>query len=461
MVHPVGFEPTVESDFPKKNTTNSSTESKLNQFQNGGDLISRNTLLPKKTHQATLRCMDKPEDINYRQLTARITYSEKDHLFHAYWNCNCQRGKAASNSYEKAKEKALTALKHIHSGQADIVSLPTREAREIIAARNLLKDAGINSILKIATDYLSFRRIAPEANLIEVGQFWRDSHSDIQAMPFNKAAWDWFKTNKSRWKKRNTSFHEKRLNRLVECFRSNACDLTFESIRLFFQVELGSKSPKTRNHYRETLRGIINHCVDRSWLKSDHGLKSLLRPEKAPPADPEILTVQEFRRVMEAANPEVLPCVAIMGFCGVRTSEIEFLTWEKVFGIEGYIELNAHRTKTAQRRLVPCPTVLYAWLKQYRDRTGLVWKRTFTAFEKTYQALRVKAGITGKQNCMRHSFASYRMAILNDAPKVASEMGNSPPMIYRNYRKLVTPQQAEQWFAVYPKQTQPNIIIAA
>ena len=62
---------------------------------------------------------------------------------------------------------------------------------------------------------------------------------------------------------------------------------------------------------------------------------------------------------------------------------------------------------------------------------------------------------------MRHSFASYRMAILNDAPKVASEMGNSPPMIYRNYRKLVTPQQAEQWFAVYPKHTQSNVIIAA
>jgi len=405
--------------------------------------------------------MDKPEDINYRQLTARITYSEKDHLFHAYWNCNGQRGKTSSKSYEKAKEKALTALKCIHSGQADIVSLPTREAREIIAARNLLKDAGITNILKIATDYLSFREIAPEANLIEVGQFWRDSHSDIQAMIFNKAAWDWFKTNQPRWKPRTRAEHEKRINQLIDCFRCNACDLTFESIRLFFQVELGSKSPKTRNHFRETLRGIINHCVDRSWLKSDHGLKSLLRPEKAPPADPEILTPQEFQGVLEAASPELLPCVAMMGLCGIRTSEIEGLTWEKVFGVKGYIELNARRTKTAQRRLVPCPEALYAWLEPYRGRKGLVWRGTFNSFEGAYRVLRKKVGIAGKQNCLRHSYASYRMAIVNDAPKVANEMGNSPAMIYRNYRKLVTPLQAEEWFAVFPQQTQSNVIVAA
>ena len=53
------------------------------------------------------------------------------------------------------------------------------------------------------------------------------------------------------------------------------------------------------------------------------------------------------------------------------------------------------------------------------------------------------------------------MAILNDAAKVASEMGNSPAIIYRDYRKLVTPQQAQQWFAVYPHQTQSNHTVAA
>ena len=447
--------------FQGKTLTTTPTESKLNQLQGDGDYNAPFTPLLKKAHQGTLPCMDEPETIRYRKLTARITYSEKDNLFHAYWNCNGQRGKAASKCYKTAKEKALTALKYIHNGQSEIATLNNRELRQLMAARDLLKDVGIDNLLHVATEYITFRKLAPETNLSEVVRFWVNSHSNIQVMPFNEAAWDWFKTARNHWKKRNTNFHEKRVNRLVGCFKCNACDLSFESIRLFFQVELGGKSPKTRNHYRETLRGIINHCVARSWLTSDHRLESLLKPEKAPPADPEIISPDEYRIVLENADPEMLPAAAMFGLCGLRTSEIEELTWEKVFGIEGFIELNAHRTKTAQRRLVPCPAALNAWLEPYKGRTGLVWKRTFIAFERAYTKLRKKTGIAGKDNCMRHSYASYRMAILNDAAKVASEMGNSPAIIYRDYRKLVTPDAAQQWFAVYPHQTQSNHTVAA
>jgi len=461
MVRTAGFEPTAKRHFTREITDHSVGEPKVNQLQDDGDYNAPLTPLPERAHQGTLPCMDKPVTISYRKLTARITYTKKKGLFLAYWNCSGNKGNVSSKCYAKAKEKATAALKLIYKGQADIANLPKREAREIIAARNLLKDAGIPSLLKAVSEYISFKEIAPEANLPEAGHFWRDSHSNVQAMPFNEAAWDWFKTARTHWKKRNTNFHEKRVNRLVGCFKCNACDLSFESIRLFFQVELGGKSPKTRNHYRETLRGIINHCVALSWLTSDHRLESLLKPEKAPPADPEIISPEEFRTVLENANPEMLPAVAMFGLCGLRTSEIEKLTWENVFDIEGFIELNAHRTKTAQRRLVPCPAALNAWLEPYRGRTGLVWKRTFTAFEGAYTKLRKKTGIAGKDNCMRHSYASYRMAILNDAAKVASEMGNSPAIIYRDYRKLVTPEQAQQWFAVYPQQTQSNHTVAA
>ena len=251
------------------------------------------------------------------------------------------------------------------------------------------------------------------------------------------------------------------MNCLNSVFKCNACDLNFESVRLFFDSELGDKSPKTRNHYRETLRGIIDHCVARSWLTSNHRLETLLKAEKAIPADPEIISPETFRTVLEAADPEMLPAVAILGFCGIRTSEIENLKWEHVFDIEGYIEMNAHRTKTAQRRLVPRPPALDKWLEPYRDRTGLLWRGTYTAFERAYTKLRKKTGIAGKNNCMRHSYASYKLAITDNPNELASAMGNSPSIIYRNYRKLVTPYAGHQWFAVFPPRTQPNVIVAA
>jgi hypothetical protein len=51
---------------------------------------------------------------------------------------------------------------------------------------------------------------------------------------------------------------------------------------------------------------------------------------------------------------------------------------------------------------------------------------------------------------LRHSYGSYRMATTDDAQKVSIEMGNSPTMIFRNYRKVVTKAEAEKWFEIRP-----------
>jgi hypothetical protein len=57
---------------------------------------------------------------------------------------------------------------------------------------------------------------------------------------------------------------------------------------------------------------------------------------------------------------------------------------------------------------------------------------------------------TWKPNALRHSYASYRLADIKDAARVALEMGNSPSMLFRNYRELVTEQEAKGWFSVLP-----------
>jgi hypothetical protein len=95
--------------------------------------------------------------------------------------------------------------------------------------------------------------------------------------------------------------------------------------------------------------------------------------------------------------------------------------------------------------------------------TGPVWKGTQSAFEKEYSRLRKKIGIATREfeNCIRDSYISYQMALLNDAQKVASFVGNSPQMVHNNYRELKPREEAEEWFAVYPQQIQPNVIVAA
>jgi integrase len=54
-------------------------------------------------------------------------------------------------------------------------------------------------------------------------------------------------------------------------------------------------------------------------------------------------------------------------------------------------------------------------------------------------------------NGLRHSFASYRLAAIHDAPRVASELGHtSPQMLYSTDREVVIPEEAEQYWKITP-----------
>jgi hypothetical protein len=66
--------------------------------------------------------------------------------------------------------------------------------------------------------------------------------------------------------------------------------------------------------------------------------------------------------------------------------------------------------------------------------------------------LAVKARIPGgwRQNALRHSFISYRVALTGDVARTALEAGNAAKMIFRHYREVVEAQTAEAWFAITP-----------
>ena len=126
------------------------------------------------------------------------------------------------------------------------------------------------------------------------------------------------------------------------------------------------------------------------------------------------------------------------------------------------IEVAAEKAKTASRRLVPILPPLRKWLLPLKKAAGRVIEfGSYTPFDRARSRF-CKSGIKTrgreiefqwKSNALRHSFASYRLADIKDAARVALEMGNSPSMLFRNYRELVTEKQATEWFSVLPKAT--------
>jgi integrase len=62
-------------------------------------------------------------------------------------------------------------------------------------------------------------------------------------------------------------------------------------------------------------------------------------------------------------------------------------------------------------------------------------------------------------NGLRHSFASYRLAAIHDAPRVSAELGHtSPQMLYSTYREVVRPEEAERYWKLFPPTETSNVI---
>jgi integrase len=166
-----------------------------------------------------------------------------------------------------------------------------------------------------------------------------------------------------------------------------------------------------------------------------------------------IFTHDEMRRLLKAAGNDVLPYLALGAFAGIRTAEIVRLDWSEINFETGYIEIKKSKAKTKGRRLIKMQPNLVAWLKKAAKPSGPV--TPLARPEKTAAeviAAKFKPPMPWKRNGLRHSYCTYRMAILQNEHQVSAEMGNSPAMVFANYRALATKEQGEEWFAIGPEE---------
>ena len=155
--------------------------------------------------------------------------------------------------------------------------------------------------------------------------------------------------------------------------------------------------------------------------------------------------------LLKHASPQVATCIALSAFAGLRAEEILRLDWADIERRPGFIEVAAHKAKTATRRIVPISENLARWLAMAPRNAERVWPHSKAWFFEALRNTTDTARIKWKQNALRHSFISYRLAEIQDVNRVALEAGNSPQMIFRHYRELATPQQAKTWFAIVPE----------
>jgi integrase len=241
--------------------------------------------------------------------------------------------------------------------------------------------------------------------------------------------------------------------------------------------------PFNRNTFRLRLSALFGYAVEQKWCQINP--VGEVKKVKAS-SQIGIITPEQFAKLLETAKDETLPYWLIGGFGGLRRSEIERLEWKDVRFDSGLIEVPALKSKTASRRFVKIETALASWLAPYKGRTGLVcppdlryqleldrlttglWKPTANGIKQ----LKLKGIEINPENfkhlkawptnALRHSFASHHLAHFKDAARLALELGHTnQELLFRHYRELVTPEQAQKWWNIQPAADSALVAISA
>ena len=211
---------------------------------------------------------------------------------------------------------------------------------------------------------------------------------------------------------------------------------------------LGARS---RINYAVKASQLYNFAIRNQW--AEYNIAASLPRPTAEDAEPEIFTAEQAARLLEhAAEYDLLPYVALGLFAGLRSAELLRLDWSAVKLGERSIIIAAGVAKKRSRRVVEINDTLAAWLPSCAKRKGMVVEipdqRTLY---KRLAELATAAGLTKWQdNGLRHSCATYSLALTGDAVRVAYQLGNSADMIHRHYKALVTKAEAEKFFTLRP-----------
>jgi integrase len=220
------------------------------------------------------------------------------------------------------------------------------------------------------------------------------------------------------------------------------------AIQIEAWIRRGDHAARTRNNWLKQIKYLFQFAKRRGYLpKTESTAADGLKPMKLPDSEVGIFTPDQMHRLLHAATPEMVPFIAIGGFAGLRVAEIRRLGWSAVSLERRLIELRAGQAKTASRRLVPISDNLAAWLSQADQKTSLNLSLGKIA---RIHRLAETLGIPWPPNGLRHSYISYRIAEVKNAAQVALEAGNSPTIIFKHYRELVTEEDARAWFGIYP-----------
>jgi integrase len=269
--------------------------------------------------------------------------------------------------------------------------------------------------------------------------------------------------------------------------KRNVSEIGADTLReLIFKPTRGAKA---RDNYRRVSHGFFEWARRERYCATNPA--AAIAPIKADRGEPAVLTPEQASELLEAARThkegELVPYVALALFAGLRPTELARLEWHRINLKGKAITIGSDIAKMRSKRIVEMSDNLREWLAPYAVTqapiVGSNFRRDFDAVKAiagwggasrkpetvketkrkfkpdTLHNRELKAAEKAKaqtelkpwtQDVMRHSAISYHLARYQHEGKTATWAGNSPDMVQRHYKGLVTKPEARRFWKLSP-----------
>lgn len=197
------------------------------------------------------------------------------------------------------------------------------------------------------------------------------------------------------------------------------------------------------------LNTLFSFCLRHGYVRENPCRR--LETRSADYRPPTIFTVEQSRELLcwvAKHKRRCVPWLALGLFAGIRPDELSRITWDCVDLDRATVTIDGAASKVRRRRIVHLQPMVVAWLREFRGGDVSLCHSTKRRMQR--QAARALGLTHWPTDALRHSCASYLLAMSGDAGKVAAELGNSVGVLLRHYRELVHREDAERFWALTP-----------
>lgn len=408
-----------------------------------------------------------PKELKFGTLAFKVLHLGDGRLAFCYQGAAGKRVMVPRVSLEKLRLAAEEVARKILNAETAAQDLTADDRRMAASALAALRPTGLH-LDTVAREVAEAWALTKGVSIAELGRFYASRNPRGATMPAARELVAQLLVTLERDVRPRSDKYRKGLKNDLQAFvavHPRLEPVTQQAVRAYLRElktragkggEVRPVGPRRRDNVRDGIVRLFNFAKAEGYLPEDKQTEAEKVEKLKPEKDVTTWSPAEIQVMLEAVSWRWLPWLVLGAFAGLRTSEIFRLTWgaikweRKVIAVQRKV---ARKVRTS--RLVPMADNLIAFLAPFKDKVGPVfphesWRTIEDSHGAEIESIVKKTGLKWKQNALRHSFGSHRLAVTSNYDQVAIEMGNSPAKVREDYNDPKDEAEGKAYFGIFP-----------